>query len=158
MKCRIQIRPTEGNYWRRKIPYSLGKKASKSRYSVCECFTHFLSPYVLLSPSPLSFCLCYSILLFLFFLTGTQVLVNFHFLSICLTMGVSYLTFYPSASFSFLSLYSFPSLSFCPCVCYMRGKNRWLFPLHCHQRGLIYDSHRVESHIKSLFTVKWQDH
>lgn len=40
----------------------------------------------------------------------------------------------------------------------MCGKNRRLFPLHCHQWGLIYDTHRVESPIKSLFTVKRRDH
>lgn len=54
-----------------------------------------------------------------------------------------------------LSLYPFPSLSFSHCIC---RKNRWLFPLHCHQWGLIYDAHRVETPIKSLFTVKRQDH
>lgn len=92
------------------------------------------------------------------FLTGTQVLGNFLFLSICLPIGVSYLTFYLCAPLSLLSLYSFPPLSFSPSVCYMCGKNRWLFPLRCHQWGLIYDAHRVENPIKSLFTVKRQDH
>lgn len=46
-----------------------------------------------------------------------------------------------------------------PCVlCYTCIKNEWLFSLRCHQWGLIYEAHRLERPIKSLFTVKRQDH
>lgn len=45
-----------------------------------------------------------------------------------------------------------------PYVCNMCAKNRWLFPLHYRQWDLIYDAHRVERPIKTLFTVKRQDH
>lgn len=38
-------------------------------------------------------------------------------------------------------------------LCALCAKRRQLFPLHCHQRGLIYDARGAESHTKSLFII-----
>lgn len=154
MKCRIQIRLTESNYWEKKIPYSLGKKHQNpdtAYVNILSTSSH--SDMLCPPPSPPFFSLSLYYLPLLFG-PGTQVLGNFLSLSFFLPIGFSYLRFY----FSPIFLHFFASFSSSCCVCYMCGRKRWLFPPYYHQWGLIYDSHGVESPIKSLFTVKRQDH